>query len=203
MYTFCTERKRLVIFVKNLIVLTWLINISHSNMCWFEILLCFYWLLPGIFYVSRFFWVPMMLIYFVSLFFVFVGLSVITKKLNGILPILVGCFQDFVPLVHTSLQLDAQSFDCMLSVLQSIDLIVQFFAYGTEKSQQELQISLLFYTQRGMSHYGQDNVMVMLKKLWDVFPLYPAHQLSEKVMMDVFICNSCSIVLILVCYSII
>lgn len=117
--------------------------------------------------------------------FVFVGLSVITKKLNGILPILVGCFHDFVPLVHTSPQLDAQSFDCMLSVLQSIDLIVQFFAYGIDKGQHELQISLSFYTPRNVSHHGQDNIMVMLKKLWDVFPLYPAQQLSEKVMMDV------------------
>lgn len=118
------------------------------------------------------------------------GLSVITMKLNGILPILVGCFQDFVPLVHTSPQLDAQSFDCMLSVLQSIDLIVQFFGYGTDKSQQELQISLSFNTHQGASPHGQDNnVMVMLKKLWDVFPLYPAHQLSEKEDNRYFILN--------------
>ncbi|KAL8094953.1 hypothetical protein AgCh_036461 [Apium graveolens] len=118
------------------------------------------------------------------------GLSVITKKLNGILPILVGCFQDFVPLVHTSPQLDAQSFDCMLSVLQSIDLIVQFFAYGTDKSQQELQISLLFHTHRGVSPHNRDNnIMVMLKKLWDVFPLYPAQQLSEKEDSRYFILN--------------
>lgn len=74
----------------------------------------------------------------------------------------------------------------MLSVLQSIDLIVQFFGYGTDKSQQELQISLSFNTHQGVSPHGQDNnVMVMLKKLWDVFPLYPAHQLSEKVMLAV------------------
>ncbi|WOH06224.1 hypothetical protein DCAR_0625647 [Daucus carota subsp. sativus] len=117
------------------------------------------------------------------------GLSVITKKLNGILPILVGCFHDFVPLVHTSPQLDAQSFDCMLSVLQSIDLIVQFFAYGIDKGQHELQISLSFYTHRNVSHHGQDNIMVMLKKLWDVFPLYPAHQLSEKEDNRYFILN--------------
>lgn len=135
--------------------------------------------------------------------FAFVGISVITKKLNGILPILVGCFQEFVPLVHTSPQLDAQSFDCMLSVLQSIDLIVQFFAYGTGKSQQELQISLLFYTHRGVSPHGQDNsIMVMLKKLWDVFPLYPAQQLSEKVMIAALFRQSCSShILILVGYS--
>ncbi|KAL1813344.1 hypothetical protein ACET3Z_023409 [Daucus carota] len=117
------------------------------------------------------------------------GLSVITKKLNGILPILVGCFHDFVPLVHTSPQLDAQSFDCMLSVLQSIDLIVQFFAYGIDKGRHELQISLSFYTHRNVSHHGQDNIMVMLKKLWDVFPLYPAHQLSEKEDNRYFILN--------------
>ncbi|KAK1389700.1 testis-expressed protein 10-like [Heracleum sosnowskyi] len=118
------------------------------------------------------------------------GLSVITKKLNGILPIMVGCFQDFVPLVHTSPQLDAQSFDCMLSVLQSIDLIVQFFAYGTDKNEQELQIPPYFYTHRAVSPHGQDNnIMVMLKKLWDVFPLYPAQQLSEKEDNRYFILN--------------
>lgn len=162
-----------------------LIPLNRSNIVVTFQLLVFCLLFPFLF-VSPFFsipwdwnnifWQP-----FTPYVFIFAGLSTIMKKLNVLLPILVGCFQDFIPLVHSMPQLDAQSFDCMLSVLQSIDLVIKFFIYGIDKSQQELQVSLPSYSSTDATLWGQNISPVFLKKLWDVFPLNPTHHLSEKV----------------------
>ena len=87
------------------------------------------------------------------------------------LPILVNCFQDFIPVIHSMPLLDSQSFDCMLSTLRSIDLVISFFVYGTEKGTTETQPSL----------WDQNILSVSLKKLLAMFPLNPVHHLSEKV----------------------
>ncbi|KAL8200810.1 hypothetical protein R6Q57_012149 [Mikania cordata] len=88
------------------------------------------------------------------------GFSVTAKELKSLLPILVGGLQDFMPiLVMTT---EAQSFDCVLSILKSIDAVVKFFVYGKGNSS------------------DQDALQVLLKKLFGVFPLKPTHQSSEK-----------------------
>lgn len=100
----------------------------------------------------------------------------ITKKLKDLLPILVSCFQEFIPLVHTMTQLESQSFDCMLSILRSIDLVVKFFVHGINKSQKELQIA-----RPDVIQWNQTFSPVFLKKLFDVFPVNPTRHLSNKV----------------------
>ncbi|MBA0615680.1 hypothetical protein Godav_015799 [Gossypium davidsonii] len=50
------------------------------------------------------------------------GFSTIIKKLKDLVLVLINCFQDFIPLLISMPQLDAQSFDCILSILQSIDI---------------------------------------------------------------------------------
>ncbi|KAM7499953.1 hypothetical protein LguiA_024367 [Lonicera macranthoides] len=112
------------------------------------------------------------------------GLSVITKKLKDLLPILVSCFQEFIPLVHTMTQLDSQSFDCMLSILRSIDLVVKFFVHGINKSQKELQIA-----RPDVILWNQTFSPVFLKKLFDVFPVNPTRHLSDKEDDRYFILN--------------
>ncbi|KAJ6330565.1 hypothetical protein OIU76_009205 [Salix suchowensis] len=92
--------------------------------------------------------------------------SVIIKKLKDIVPVLVNCFQDFLPIVHDSL--DAQSFDCMLSILRSIDLAVSFFIHRILQGHPESQ------------PLDQSFSSVLLKKLLSVFPLCPTHRLSGK-----------------------
>lgn len=106
------------------------------------------------------------------------GISIITKELKDLLPILISCFQDFVPLVQIMPQLDAQSFDCVLSILQSIDLVVKFFVQEIDKSGVELQVTLSPHAKPDVK--DQLVLPVLLKKLLDVFPLNPTHQLSEK-----------------------
>lgn len=108
------------------------------------------------------------------------GFDFIIKKLRDLVPVLINCFHEFIPLVHATMHLDAQSFDCMLYILQSIDLAVRFFVYGTGKSQPGLCSSIHPYEGPDMTMWDQDVSPVVLKKLLVVFPLNPRHDLSEK-----------------------
>ena len=99
--------------------------------------------------------------------FVCVEYSVIIKKLKNLVPVLVNCFQDFLPVLHDSL--DAQSFDCMLNILRSLDHAVTFFIHGVQQGHPE------------PPPLDQSFSSVLLKKLLVVFPLSPMHHLSEKV----------------------
>ena len=105
--------------------------------------------------------------------FVPVGFSVIIKKLKELVLVLINCFQDFIPLLNSMPQLDAQSFDCILSILQSIDIAVRFFIYGTHEEAPESKYLLGTWDQTISSGLS--------KKLLGVFPLYPKHHLSVKV----------------------
>ncbi|KAG2683092.1 hypothetical protein I3760_10G016800 [Carya illinoinensis] len=114
------------------------------------------------------------------------GLPLIVEKLKDLVPILVNCFQDFISLVHTMPLLDVQSFDCLVGILQSIDIAVRSFIYGTSKGKSEYELS-----------HGESDVTVrdeaisslLMKKVLVVFPLSPAHQLSEKDVDRYFIFN--------------
>lgn len=104
----------------------------------------------------------------------------ITKQLKDLLPILVGCFHDFMPLVHSTTQLDLQSCDCMQFILQSIDIIVRFLVSGICGSEPDPQI-IPTCGKPGMMTYNQLISPMILKKLWDVYPLNLVHHLSGKV----------------------
>ncbi|GAV57315.1 Ipi1_N domain-containing protein [Cephalotus follicularis] len=121
--------------------------------------------------------------------------SIITEKLKDLVPVLVNCFQDFIPLVHTTLPLDAQSFDCMLSILKSIDLAVRFFFYGIHKGK---PVSQLPIEEPDVTMWDQ-SISLVLKKLLSVFPVNPKHHLSERGDDRYFILNIMITVIFLHC----
>ncbi|KAJ9181301.1 hypothetical protein P3X46_009441 [Hevea brasiliensis] len=98
----------------------------------------------------------------------FADFSVIINELKDFVPVLVNCFQAFIPLIHSAPQLDAQSFDCLRNILHSIDLIVRFFVYATDKGNPESYASM----------WDQGISSVLLKKFLGVFPFNAVH--SEK-----------------------
>lgn len=114
------------------------------------------------------------------------ALSVIIKNVKDLVGVLVNNFHEFLIRVHTSQQLDAQSFDCMLYILQSIDHAVVFLGYGVEISQRELQIPL---SHKEVTVRDEAPSPVLLKKIWDRFPLKPLHHLSEKENERCFVLN--------------
>ncbi|KAK6147324.1 hypothetical protein DH2020_018236 [Rehmannia glutinosa] len=118
-----------------------------------------------------------------------IGLIDIIKPLKDLLPILVGCFQDFMPLFHSSSQLDLQSYDCLQFILQSIDLIVRFLASGVCGSEPDSQI-LPPCQKPGMITYDQLISPMILKKLWDAFPLNLVRHLSGKGDDRIFMLNT-------------
>lgn len=107
-------------------------------------------------------------------------LSGVVNKLTDLLSVLVSCFQDFSPLIHSMANIDAQSFDCMLFLLQSIDLVVSFFVHASGKNQHDFQNLPHAYQKNNPSICDQSISAVTLKKLWDEFPLSPKQCLSEK-----------------------
>ncbi|XP_022766966.1 uncharacterized protein LOC111311659 isoform X2 [Durio zibethinus] len=109
------------------------------------------------------------------------GFSVIIKKLKELVLVLINCFQDFIPLLNSMPQLDAPSFDCILSILQSIDIALRFFIYVSHEETPESK-SLLGRVDQTLS-------LGLLKKLLGVFPLYPKHHLSVKEDDRYFILN--------------
>ncbi|XP_020553763.1 uncharacterized protein LOC105173986 isoform X2 [Sesamum indicum] len=117
-----------------------------------------------------------------------IGLTDISKKLKDLLPILVGCFQDFMPLVDSTPQPDLQSCDCMQFILQSIDLIVGFLVSGTYGSEPDPQV-LPPCQKPDITTYDQFLSPMLLKKLWDVFPLHLVH-LSGKDEDRIFMLNT-------------
>ena len=112
------------------------------------------------------------------IFLVRVELSIVMKKLKDIVPVLINCFQDFLSLIHSMPTLDAQTFDCMFSILTSTDLAARFFIDQVRKDNTESQ------------HCGGDEVnlwnqmisSVLVKNLLGVFPLNSMQDLSEKVL---------------------
>ncbi|XP_021892438.1 uncharacterized protein LOC110810555 [Carica papaya] len=105
------------------------------------------------------------------------GFSHISKKLKDLVAVLVNCFKEFIPLVHAMPVMDALSFDCMYSILQSIDLAVRFLVYGNHKNKLEAKLHPEI---PDVTAWDQTISSVLVKKLLGVFPLYSVHHFSEK-----------------------
>lgn len=118
------------------------------------------------------------------------GKSVINEKLRNLMPVLVRCFQDILPLINSKPQLDAQSFDCLLFILESIDLAARFFGGGFENTLNEREVSMFPYQGIDTSIQRKNISPSVLKKLFDLFPLNPRHQLSGKDDSKYFILNA-------------
>ncbi|KAL8517666.1 hypothetical protein ACS0TY_015778 [Phlomoides rotata] len=108
-----------------------------------------------------------------------IGLRDISNQLKDLLPILVSCFRDFMPMVYGNAQLDLQSCDCMQFILQSIDIIARFFVDGICGSEHDPQIIV-----------NQLISPMTLKKLWDVYPLNMVHHSSGKDDDRIFMLNT-------------
>ncbi|KAL2503103.1 ARM repeat superfamily protein [Forsythia ovata] len=117
------------------------------------------------------------------------GFTEVIKKLKDLLPILVSCFQDFMPMIHTIPQLEAPSFDCMLLILQSIDLVVRFLVCGIGRSRQDSQTLLPPKQKPDTTMCDQFISLAMLKKLWGIFPLNLVHHPSKKDDDRIFMLN--------------
>ncbi|KAL6575086.1 hypothetical protein OROMI_012371 [Orobanche minor] len=118
-----------------------------------------------------------------------IGPSDIIKPLKDLLRILVGRFQDFMPLLHGSSQLDLQSCDCLQFILQSIDLIIRFLFSGSCRSEPDPQ-SLPLCLKTGMNTDESLISPLMFKKLWEVFPLNLVRRLSMKDEDRIFLLNT-------------
>ncbi|KAG9134643.1 hypothetical protein Leryth_000977 [Lithospermum erythrorhizon] len=106
----------------------------------------------------------------------YIPLSLMTKKIK------------FVTLNTPTL--DAQSFDCMQFILQSVDAVVKYFTHGFNETKRGL---LSLFPPSKIPDVNVDDHMISLlklKNLWDVFPLNPIHNHSTKDGDRYFILNA-------------
>ncbi|KGN59441.1 uncharacterized protein LOC101213652 isoform X1 [Cucumis sativus] len=104
------------------------------------------------------------------------GACVIIKNLEDLVLVLLNCFQEFMPAVHDVNLLNAQIYDCILYVVRSVHLAVQYFFYGSENGKVESHSPC-----KGSDARLEGTISsALLKKLLSVFPLNPLHHTSEK-----------------------
>ncbi|XP_074270765.1 uncharacterized protein LOC141594662 [Silene latifolia] len=109
-------------------------------------------------------------------------------KLSDLLQLLVTCFSGLVSVVHSQQELDSHTFDCMLCILQSIDLVVQNYVHRVHKYQKGLQSPMSSATMTSMQ--DQDFPPPLLDNLFAIFPIRPMDYLSEKDDQRYFILNT-------------
>uniref|UniRef100_A0A9I9CWU2 Pre-rRNA-processing protein Ipi1 N-terminal domain-containing protein n=1 Tax=Cucumis melo TaxID=3656 RepID=A0A9I9CWU2_CUCME len=104
------------------------------------------------------------------------GACVIIKNLEDLVLVLLNCFQEFMPAVHDVNLLNIQIYDCILYIVRSIHLAVQYFFYGSENGKVESHSPC-----KGSDTRLEGTISsALLKKLLSVFPLNPLHHISEK-----------------------
>ncbi|KAK9090537.1 hypothetical protein Sjap_023714 [Stephania japonica] len=109
------------------------------------------------------------------------GVSSIVKKVEDLVPVLIRCFQELTSSVRVMPLVNAQSYECMLCVLQSIDLAVNFFVHVTSKCEKGFEGSVpCIYKESNVKAGRQSAMPMLLKKLLDVFPLTPCNGSSGK-----------------------
>eukprot|EP00268_Persea_americana_P064657 TRINITY_DN8539_c0_g1_i1.p1 TRINITY_DN8539_c0_g1~~TRINITY_DN8539_c0_g1_i1.p1 ORF type:complete len:884 (-),score=132.86 TRINITY_DN8539_c0_g1_i1:635-3286(-) len=106
------------------------------------------------------------------------GASPITKKLKDLLLVLVNCFQEIFPLVCRMPSAETQSFDCMLSILQSINHTVKYFVYKMDKACASHGCSM--HNGPNMTTWSESSIPALLKKLFEAFPLNRIYHSTEK-----------------------
>lgn len=96
------------------------------------------------------------------------GVSVSVGRVKELVQVLIGCFQEFVPLINSISELDAQSFHCILSIIQSIDTAMEFSISCILKETPE---SKFLQGVPNQIMHDKAFLSVLLKKLLSVFPL--------------------------------
>ncbi|XP_077219440.1 uncharacterized protein LOC143853523 isoform X2 [Tasmannia lanceolata] len=118
------------------------------------------------------------------------GVSFITKKLEGLMPILINCFQDFSPVVRGMPVVETQSFDCILLILECINLAIKYFVHGIDRPQSSFGVfTPSLYKGSNVTTWGESFVPLLLKKLFEAFPLNPVYHSAEKEDHRYFILN--------------
>lgn len=105
----------------------------------------------------------------------------IVSGLENLIPVLVNCFQELIPSILEKPLVDPQSFECMLCVLQSLDLALRHFVCRSNKCQTDSKVSVCSLDKiPDTTIWRESTLPILLKKLLEVFPLSSIHNPAEK-----------------------
>lgn len=109
---------------------------------------------------------------------VLAGFAHVSGRLKEIVGVLINCFQDFIPLIHTPGGFDEKSFSCLHHILCSIGYAIKF---SIRMHVQRQNMWLPAYEDDTLMLLDQDIAPLISKKLLGSFPLNPENNLSGKV----------------------
>ncbi|KAI0504412.1 hypothetical protein KFK09_015364 [Dendrobium nobile] len=96
------------------------------------------------------------------------------KRFQDLVPALVSCFQESSSLIRSMSAIDTQSFDCLLCTLRCINLAVSLFVDKMNKfDARPVHLTSL-------PEGGPDGMLILLKKLWETFPIGQMHHSTAK-----------------------
>ncbi|KAJ0266271.1 Ipi1_N domain-containing protein [Hirschfeldia incana] len=111
----------------------------------------------------------------------------VSGRLKEIVGVLISCFQDFIPLIHTPGGFDEKSFSCLHHILCSIGHAIKF---SIRVHIQRQTMWLPAPEDDTLMLLDQNIAPILSKKLLGSFPLNPENNLSGKVDERYFILNS-------------
>lgn len=103
------------------------------------------------------------------------------ERFQDLVPALVSCFQESCSLIRLIPAIDTQSFDCLLCTLRCINLLVTLFV---EKLNRLCARPVHLTSLPDGSPY---DMLVLLKKLWETFPIGQMHHSTTKVCFNVLL----------------
>ncbi|CAH8312798.1 unnamed protein product [Eruca vesicaria subsp. sativa] len=111
----------------------------------------------------------------------------VAGRLKEIVGVLINCFQDFIPLIHSPGGFDEKSFSCLHHILCGIGYAIKF---SIRMHIQKQNLWLPASEDDILLLLDQDIAPIISKKLLGSFPLNPENNLSGKVDERYFILNS-------------
>ncbi|XP_020590599.1 testis-expressed protein 10 homolog [Phalaenopsis equestris] len=96
------------------------------------------------------------------------------KRFQDLVPALVSCFQESSSVIRSMSTIDTESFDCFLFMLQCINLSVTLYVKNINK------FLVMPAHSTSLPDGGPYDMLVLLKKLWEIFPIVKMHRSTPK-----------------------
>lgn len=96
------------------------------------------------------------------------------KNFQDLVPGLIHCFQESVLQVRLASSIDSQSFDCLSCTLCCINLLVKLSIEKMNKFQARHELLA------SQTNGGPHKLLILLKKLWEAFPIGQMHHSNMK-----------------------
>ncbi|PKA62967.1 hypothetical protein AXF42_Ash007763 [Apostasia shenzhenica] len=124
---------------------------------------------------------------FVFMLFISLVILLAIKKFEDLVPALVNCFEESISMIRAVSVANAPLFDCSICTLQCVNLAVELFLDVMNKFLP--RSAPLVALPDGGPDFAVSDILQLLKKLWEAFPIVQIHGATAKESERLFILN--------------